>query len=227
MRALGGRAWPVLAALALFSAFGLGVASGESQSSAPSGAFNFYVLSLSWSPSYCATEGRRADRQQCGRTARPYSFIVHGLWPQEEEGYTRNCPTSLPRVDSGIARSVLDIMPSTGLIRHQWRAHGACTGLSQEDYFRAVRAAWEQVRIPAEFHRIRSHRVVSPGEVEAAFLRANPGLPASGVAVTCDRRYLRDVRICMTKDLRFRSCPRVDRQACRRPSVLMPAVRGG
>lgn len=40
--------------------------------------FDFYVLSLSWSPSYCEAEGTDASRQQCA-ASRPYAFVVHGL----------------------------------------------------------------------------------------------------------------------------------------------------
>jgi len=35
------------------------------------------------------------------------------------------------------------------------------------------------------------------------------------------------VRICINKELQFRSCEEVDRRACRREKVLMPPVRGG
>src|SRR6476469_4564070 len=48
------------------------------------GQFDFYVLSLSWSPSFCATAAERGNGRgptpQCG--PRHYSFVVHGLWPQ-------------------------------------------------------------------------------------------------------------------------------------------------
>jgi ribonuclease T2 len=47
------------------------------------------------------------------------------------------------------------------------------------------------------------------------------------VAVTCDRRWLREVRVCMSKDLKFRACPETDRHACRSPQIVMPPVRGG
>jgi ribonuclease T2 len=201
--------------------------SSRSTDAADSGdGFDFYVLSLSWSPSYCAAEGGNADRQQCA-AARPYAFIVHGLWPQNERGYPRDCPANRPQVDFKIVRSLYDIMPSAGLIRHEWKTHGACTGLDQAGYFRALRAAREKVAIPAQYRQVDRYREVAPGEVEAAFLRANRRLPANGVAVTCDRRYLREVRVCMTKDLDFRSCPQIDRQSCRRSRVVMPPVRGG
>ena len=193
---------------------------------ASGGNFDFYVLSLSWSPSYCAAEGGKADRQQCAGT-RPYAFIVHGLWPQYEQGYPRDCPTNRPQVEPRTAHGLYDIMPSAGLVRHEWKTHGACTGLDQADYFRTLRAAREKVAIPAQYRQLDRYRQVAPGEVEAAFLRANRKLPANGVAVTCDRRFLRDVRICMTKGLEFRSCPQVDRRSCRNSKVVMPPVRGG
>jgi ribonuclease I len=44
-------------------------------------AFVFYVLSLSWSPSFCLTEAGRQERLQCG-PGRRHGFIVHCLWPR-------------------------------------------------------------------------------------------------------------------------------------------------
>jgi ribonuclease T2 len=186
--------------------------------------FDFYVLSLSWSPSYCEAEGEDANRQQCA-AGRPYAFVVHGLWPQFEQGYPENCPTDEDRVDNATLRTLYDLMPSAGLIRHQWRKHGSCSGLAQADYFDVLRAARETVAVPAEFHRLEAYRTLDPDDAERAFLAANPGLDGEGIAVTCDRRFLREVRICVTKELAFRVCPEVNRRACRRNSVVMPPVR--
>ena len=188
--------------------------------------FDFYVLSLSWSPSYCEAEGQEANRQQCA-AARPYAFVVHGLWPQFERGFPERCPTDEPDVSNATLRTLYDIMPSAGLIRHQWRKHGSCAGLDQADYFAVLRAAREAVAIPPEFRRLEGYRTLDPDDAEAAFLKANRSLPRDAVAVTCDKRYLREVRICMTKDLEFRSCPEVDRRDCRLAKVVMPPVRGG
>lgn len=188
--------------------------------------FDFYVLSLSWSPSYCEAEGADANRQQCD-AGRPYAFVVHGLWPQFERGYPEDCRTDEPSVPNETLRTLYDIMPSAGLIRHEWTQHGTCSGLSQADYFRVLRAAREAVTIPAEYRRLDGYKTLDPDEAERAFLSANPGLPAAGVAVTCDKRYLRDVRICMDKGLGFRACPEVDRRDCRLDRVVMPPVRGG
>jgi len=68
---------------------------------------------------------------------------------------------------------------------------------------------------------------LSPDDVEEAFVKANPGLSRSAIAVTCNSTRLSEVRICMSKDLKYRDCPEIDRRACRRDKVLMPPVRGG
>ncbi|MFZ1682335.1 MAG: ribonuclease T2 [Rhizobiaceae bacterium] len=188
--------------------------------------FAFYVLALSWSPSYCEIEGDGADRDQCA-SGRPYAFVVHGLWPQHERGYPRDCATDERGPSAALVQSLLDIMPAPGLVRHQWRAHGSCTGLAAEGYFARLRAAFERVTIPAAFRRITEWKSVAPGEVETAFRQANPGLAAAAIAPVCGKRFLSEVRICLTKSLEFRECPEVDQAACRLENAVMPPVRGG
>ncbi len=193
------------------------------------GQFDFYVLSLSWSPSFCAAAAEREPRRrlgpQCG--GRPFSFVVHGLWPQFERGFPSSCQTPAPWVDRKIINGTLDIMPSAGLIIHEWRLHGTCTGLSPSAYFAIVRKAREAVKIPPAYNDLNKPTMVAPGDVAAAFLKANPGLPRAGLTITCDAKRLSEVRVCLTKDFSFRDCPEVTRGACRRDKVFMPAVRGG
>lgn len=190
------------------------------------GRFDFYVLSLSWSPTYCEDQGRRAaDEPQCS-LARPYAFVVHGLWPQYERGFPSDCQRPAPYVPNPLVNSMLDVMPSRRLVIHEWKKHGTCSGLSPQAYFDTIRTAKAKVRIPAEFVRIDDYRMVSPQEVEEAFRAANPGLEPSMIAVDCDRRRLREVRICLSRDLAFQPCAEVDRRACRLPRMVMPPVRG-
>jgi len=189
-------------------------------SSIPQGSgFDFYVLSLSWSPSYCLAEGADANRQQCGRSD-PFGFVVHGLWPQFESGYPEFCSTREPeRVPDPIVSRNLDLMPSAGLIGHQWRKHGSCTGLSQPDYFRVVRAARERVVIPASLDG--ADQPVPPQAVEDALAAANPGLTPQAMAVACGSGLIREVRICLSKDgLDFRACPEIDAGGCKRPASM-------
>lgn len=188
------------------------------------GRFDFYVLALSWSPSHCET-ARGKSREQC-ESGRPYAFVVHGLWPQHESGYPQDCVVPAPRIDDALIRGMLDLMPERGLVIHEWRRHGTCSGLAAEDYFKLVRRARERVGIPKIFHKIDGYVIVSPDEVENAFVAVNDGLQRDMIAVTCDERRLREVRICLAKDLAFRSCPEIDRRACTRPRLVMPPTRG-
>lgn len=210
-------------ALCLIAALGNSAAQDGSDGMAASGAgqFDFYVLSLSWSPSYCAAEGDKANRYQCGK--RPaYGFIVHGLWPQYEHGYPKDCRSdALRKVPKERMNALSDLMPGYGLIIHEWRTHGMCTGLSQEAYFATLRKAYGSVEIPAEFPRDDRDRV-RPSDIEQAFVTANPGMPADGISVDCDRKYLREVRICLTKDMRFRPCRELERASCHATSIQMP-----
>jgi ribonuclease T2 len=193
------------------------------------GEFDFYVLSLSWSPSFCeeAAErgGGRASQIQCG--GRPYSFVVHGLWPQYENGFPEYCQRPAPRLNRTIVSAMLDLMPAPGLIFNEWDKHGTCSGLGDRSYFETIRKARAAVKIPAEFLELSEAKTIAPADVEAAFIKANPGLSSSAVSVTCNRTRLSEVRICLSKDLQFRSCEELDRRACRRDQVTMPPIRGG
>jgi len=188
------------------------------------GKFDFYVLALSWSPSFCEAQGNRAPRDQCG--GRPYSFVVHGLWPQYERGFPEYCQVPAPRLNRNIVSMMLDIMPSPRLVFHQWDKHGTCSGLPARGYFESVRKAYAVVKIPSQYLNLKRPVTVSPDEVEEAFIKANPGLTREGIAVTCDNR-LREVRICMTREFAFMPCEETNRRACRREKVIMPPIRGG
>lgn len=191
------------------------------------GEFDFYVLSLSWSPSYCEAAGDRRGRDlQCSR-GRPFAFVVHGLWPQYERGYPVECIAPAPWLPEGLIRSALELMPARGLVIHEWRRHGTCSGVEPAAYFDTVRRARDRISIPEQFRSLRDYTMVSPRGVEAAFLAANPDLEPDMVAVTCDERRLRELRICMSRELRFRACPEIDRRACRALRIVMPPVRGG
>src|SRR5215475_2966479 len=61
---------------------------------------------------------------------------------------------------------------------------------------------------------------VRPGRER--FPESEPELARDAINVSCDGRRLTEVRICMTKELAFRSCPEMARYSCRRDKVVMP-----
>jgi ribonuclease T2 len=192
------------------------------------GQFDFYVLALSWSPSFCEASGERAASrtpdQQC--EGRPYAFVVHGLWPQFERGFPQSCQQPSPRLARTIADSMLDLMPSPRLVYHEWDRHGTCTGLDGAGYFGAVRAARGKIEVPEQYRELTTYTTVSPTEVADAFVKSNPGLSRDSLAVTCDDKRLTGVRICMNKDFGFRACGEIARRSCTREQVVMPPLRG-
>jgi ribonuclease T2 len=194
------------------------------------GQFDFYVLSLSWSPSFCAGAAERgagpaAANVQCG--PRPYSFVVHGLWPQYNDGFPEYCQIPAPRLNRGVVSSMLDLMPAPRLIFNEWDRHGTCSGQSPRAYFETVRKARAAVKIPPEFTDLKEALSVTPRAVEEAFIKANPGLSAGAMAVGCDAKRLTEVRLCLSRDLHFRDCAEIAKRSCRREPLTMPPVRGG
>jgi ribonuclease T2 len=224
-------AWisPFLISLGLL-ALAAGTASAQDRRQNAPGEFDFYVLSLSWSPSFCeeaSERGRSGRSTQVQCEGRPFSFVVHGLWPQYERGFPDYCQRPSPRLDRNVMSSMLDLMPAPGLIFSEWDKHGTCSGLGARAYFETIRKARAAVKIPPEYLELSEPKTVAPAEIEEAFIKVNPGLSTSAISVTCNRTRLSEVRICMSKDLQFRACEEIDRRACRRDEVLMPPMRGG
>jgi ribonuclease T2 len=203
-----------------------GLASAQDRFQNEAGKFDFYVLSLSWSPSFCDQGSTRAQEQpECG--PRAYSFVVHGLWPQYEKGFPKSCQVPSPRLPREIASSMLDLMPAPRLVYHEWDEHGTCSGLSAAAYFKTVRDARSRVSIPPQYSHLESALTVNPDDVRNEFIKVNPKLGSGAISIDCDKQHLREVRICFDKGLGFHDCPEVVRQTCRRDDITMPPVRGG
>ncbi len=213
----------------LMAMLAAGAASAQDRRQNAAGEFDFYVLALSWSPTFCeaASERGNSGRSATQCAGRPFSFVVHGLWPQYERGFPEYCQRPSPRLARNIMTSMLDLMPAPGLIFNEWDKHGTCSGLGERAYFETIRKARSAVKIPEEFLQLAEPKTIAPGDIEEAFIKVNPGLSSSAISVTCDSRRLSEVRVCLSKDLQFRSCEEIDRRACRRDQVVMPPVRGG
>lgn len=228
-------AFPLTVILALILSLGLSLATARAQDAAPSdrrqnapGQFDFYVLALSWSPSYCAAAAARAPNRKPGMECggRPYAFVVHGLWPQYAQGFPSYCQVPAPKLDHATIGAALDMMPSPGLVMHEWQRHGTCSGLSPHAYFDTVRKARAVVKIPEDYLDPAAPLTLTPDAVAAAFVKSNPGLTRADIAVACDKTRLTEVRICIDKKFAFHDCAEVARRSCARAKLTMPAVRG-
>jgi ribonuclease T2 len=191
------------------------------------GTFDYYVLALSWSPAFCASQSEGAHPQQCGKDRR-FSFVVHGLWPQYSKGWPQDCATSHPAsVHPDLVFDNLDMMPSTKLINHEWAKHGTCSGLNQEGYFETARTARDSVAIPPQYQSPTKYLTTTPADLKKNILAINPQLKDDMISVTCKDRTLQEVRVCMNKDLSGRSCGVNERRQCKSETLVLPPVRGG
>jgi ribonuclease T2 len=190
------------------------------------GEFDYYVLVLGWAPSYCLSEGWLRKDAECD-SARPRAFVLHGLWPQYDKGWPENCPIGKrPWVPSRVIDEMRDIMPSKGLIIHEYRTHGTCSGLEPAQYFGVARELYERVKLPVSLVASGSNRSQSADEIESAFQSANSWLKPEMMSVSCRGESLLDVRICFGRDLFPRACgPNEDeKRLCRSDQISVPPV---
>lgn len=206
--------------LALTMAAGAAAAQDRGQP----GDFDYYVMSLSWSPNWCATTGDRRNDAQC-RDGTGYDFVLHGLWPQYEKGWPQNCATGERDPSRRESQAMTDVMGSGGLAWYQWQKHGRCSGLSAASYYDTARRAYGSITIPEVFQRLNRDVRLPAQVVEEAFIEANPGLKPDMITITCDDGYIQETRICLTKDLIPRRCGSDALRDCRMTNARMDAVR--
>jgi ribonuclease T2 len=195
------------------------------------GEFDYYSLVLSWSPTHCLKVQRGRDDAQCARDdGLRYGFVLHGLWPQYENGYPERCRTRWkPYVPEGVIDSMHEIMPSRGLVIHEYRTHGTCSGLMPKVYFDLSRRLYDRIQIPERYTNPHEVQFVSPQELTRELVRENPELSSDAIVITCGGpgKRLREVRVCLTKNGRARPCGANERRrsACRANRMYVPPVR--
>ncbi len=187
------------------------------------GDFDHYVLALSWAPAFCAHSTASRMSRECA-VGREMGFVVHGLWPQREGDRPLEFCAAVPTLAPEIVSQMLAIMPDPVLIQHEWRAHGSCSGLTAEEYFANVRRASENIRVPELYRSLHRALATNPGEMERRFAAANRLHGTSAIRVLCREGELREVRICLTKDLHPRPCSWSSRD-CRAGQLFMRPIQ--
>jgi ribonuclease T2 len=187
---------------------------GRADQQAAPGAFDFYLLNLSWSPEFCAAHG---DSSECGHGL---GFVVHGMWPQDVSGDCLEDCSDAPGPAN--PQAYTDMIPTAGLVQHEWQTHGTCSGLTADAYFAAIRRAYAAVKIPPDIGAASDAGVVAPDHLLAAFATANPSYPQGSIALSCGNNRLTAIEVCLTKDLQPETCQGV--RSCR-ANVIKVAPR--
>jgi len=189
------------------------------------GEFDFYVLALSWSPTYCDEFN---DPQQCGIGKR-LGFVLHGLWPQYEKGYPSDCSTK--QMPDKVKAEFPGLYPNEKLYRHEWDKHGTCSGLTPTQYLALSKRLKEAVSIPKAYRKPDKPLRVTAEEIAAAFQRSNPTFELASFAIYCadSGRFLREILVCFDLDGNPTSCSgEIQRKAaksCQQPALLIKNVR--
>ena len=174
--------------------------------------FDFYLLNLSWSPEFCQTHPGAAE------CALHEGFVLHGLWPQNNDGtYPHNCSSAPGPADPSKYK---DIYPDAGLLRHEWATHGTCSGLSADDYFAAARKAFQSVMVPAQLSGLKAQTAMPPDQILSLFSGSDPQIPRAAMALSCGNNNLTAFEVCLNKNLSPVACSGV--RSCRANSVRIP-----
>ena len=188
------------------------------------GEFDYYVLSLSWSPNWCAIEGDARGSDQCD-SRHDHGWTLHGLWPQYHRGWPDFCNTAEAPPSRRQTAEMADIMGSPGLAWHQWKKHGSCSGLSPAQYFSLSREAYGQITRPAIFRKLDKLVKLPASLVEEAFLKENPQLSRDGLTITCRDGHIQEARICLSRSLDPVPCGRDVIRDCTLKDALFAPVR--
>ena len=199
---------------------GFALADGEK-----AGEFDYYVLSLSWSPNWCALEGDARRSPQCDGARHDHGWILHGLWPQYHRGWPAYCPTAERPPSRRMTADMADIMGTSGLAWHQWNKHGTCSGLSATAYYALSREAYGRITRPDVFRKLDRAVKLPAAVVEEAFLRDNPALERDGITITCKEGHIQEARICLSRDLDPVPCGQDVVRDCRMKDALFTPIR--
>jgi ribonuclease T2 len=164
----------------------------------PPGRFDFYVLSLTWVPGFCA--GHR-DPTECGLDL---GFRLHGLWPESMTGYPSNCASDpLPE---NVRAAYVGLFPSAQMIGHEWSKHGTCTGLGPAGFFEKTQKLLREIAVPPAYQQRANLQSSDAATIKSAFLAANPSLIAGSIVLSCAGQRVSEIHICLTKDDAPRVC---------------------
>jgi len=167
---------------------------GDVEANTP-GVFDYYALSLSWAPTYCASH--QQDQSECG-VGKRYGFVLHGLWPQFLKKWPENCSdaTLTPDEETKYASAY----PSKKLMEHEWSKHGTCSGLSASEYFDLSDSLRKGLKIPEAYQQPEKSFSSNSDELAQTFRTTNPDIEEGGVLAICSGKFLSEIHVCFSKD---------------------------
>ena len=174
---------------------------------------DYFRLSLSWSPTFCASKKQSEKYFQCQQS---FGLIVHGLWPNTKNAtnirsHPRNC-----RNDQQIPLDIIDkyfcLMPSEILMQAEWEKHGTCYWSNARDYFEQIQRLYSNINQPNNLENILQNQTISKRLrrewIKQSFLQLNPRLPANAIDIRMINRArkLREIAFCYNSQFNYTDC---------------------
>ena len=192
---------------------------GQHRPTNVSGKFDYYVMSLSWSPTFCESH---KTNPQCDKH---FGFVLHGLWPQfQSGGYPQHCATS-EQLTAEARPLGLKVFPTEDLMVHEWQTHGTCNGSSALEYFKAAQTAHESIKVPPQLEPGGNKKSMTAQQISKLVREANPAITAKSLALVCASKELAEVRICLSKDLAPKPCGNKVNSSCGTAAVTVPGAK--
>jgi ribonuclease T2 len=185
----------------------------------PPAQFDYYLLSLSWAPNFCASHP--SDHSSECTIGNHTAFVLHGLWPQSNSG----APPMACAPASPVAKSVVDhmlqFMPSASLIQHEWEKHGTCSGLQAADYFAKVEQTFKSVQVPQQYPDLKQSQKFGVSDVESSFATQNRA-PEKAFRISCHSGDLVGLEVCLNKNLEYQACTKTVHECSSNRVLLRP-----
>lgn len=178
----------------------------EDQSGVP--VKHHYLLSINLAPAACVLHPENRELRQCQEG---YALIVHGLWTEKATNpKTESCSEKPPELSPVQQRVLEKLMPDEEMRNNAWQKYGACMGLSAQEYFRAITAYTNKLKLPGIFREEGNDRQIGRDELVAEIQRLNGNLPEKALYLRCqskqDKTFLTEVRVCYDKEGQFAEC---------------------
>ncbi len=162
---------------------------------------------------------RKDSDQRCNATAATAAAIrsfcmASGRSTSAAIRRTADC-RGVPSCREPVIDSMLDIMPSRGLVIHEYRTHGTCSGLDPERYFATAHRLFDGITIPQRFRNpLQSQTRIAIGRPQRVPTRQSRRSRDNMMAVVCGgaRGSLKEIRFCFSKDGKPRACGQNENQ---------------